>query len=416
MSKKSKPKINKEIIFNLIALSFSLVLMLALLEGFFTFYYFKKDGRLIPVADKIKSETNSYTDEFVARHVNYGDSMFPHPYLSFVHNPTYSTKSQPINNVGLLGQDFPWEKEKGTFYLLFTGGSVASQMAGFNQDLNILEKELNKNFTNEKIKKFVVLNGGVGAWHQPQSLILFQMVAQSVDGVIVLDGFNEHYLIDSSYSFEFPADNYYLATANQFGSKWQLWPLWLDGKLKALQRKVGLFRRSRLSYFVIDTIRNKSRAIYKKPASASVRPSMRDVTNRFFLLPNDWPRDKKIQYSIESYKKYARLIKASADAMKVKSLYLIQPCPAIDKDLTPEEKKLVGDLSYENIYREMANSLLTLKEEGVPIYNLGDIYKNEKSDIYTDAVHVNEKGNELMRSAILRHMENEWGIKRRGSA
>ena len=42
-----------------------------------------------------------------------------------------------------------------------------------------------------------MLNGGDGAWKEPQSFILFALYATSVDAVIALGGYNEHYLFRS---------------------------------------------------------------------------------------------------------------------------------------------------------------------------------------------------------------------------
>jgi hypothetical protein len=78
---------------------------------------------------------------------------------------------------------------------LLTGGSVASQLGQNNLPPapHYLEEELNNRYVSPSGKPFLVLNGGDGAWKEPQQLILFAMYAGTVDAVLTLDGFNEHY-------------------------------------------------------------------------------------------------------------------------------------------------------------------------------------------------------------------------------
>ena len=55
--------------------------------------------------------------------------------------------------------------------------------------------------------------------------------------------------------------------------------------------------------------------------------------------------------------------------------------------LTDDEKRIVGDLSYGDIYRKMVAGMMTLRERGLAIYDLGDIFANEKGTIYADHIH-----------------------------
>ena len=47
-----------------------------------------------------------------------------------------------------------------------------------------LEEELNKKYVSPNGKPWLVLNGGDGAWKEPQSFILFALYASSVDAVV----------------------------------------------------------------------------------------------------------------------------------------------------------------------------------------------------------------------------------------
>ena len=54
----------------------------------------------------------------------YAATLMPDPYLGNRNN----AKILAVNNVGLLGRDFPFEKDPDTFTVLLTGGSVAAQL------------------------------------------------------------------------------------------------------------------------------------------------------------------------------------------------------------------------------------------------------------------------------------------------
>src|SRR4029450_1176602 len=56
-----------------------------------------------------------------------------------------------------------------------------------------LEEELNEKYVSPNGKPWLVLNGGDGAWKEPQPFILFALYASSVDAVVHLGGFKEHY-------------------------------------------------------------------------------------------------------------------------------------------------------------------------------------------------------------------------------
>ena len=83
-------------------------------------------------------------------------------------------------------------------------------LSGYNRKKESpLERILNAEFTGDRFDRFIVLNGGHGAWKQPNQYIFFGLYADILAGVITLDGFNEHYMINSRRRFEEPASIYF---------------------------------------------------------------------------------------------------------------------------------------------------------------------------------------------------------------
>lgn len=77
-----------------------------------------------------QANENTFIDQITeGENCRYIDTLFPHPYLGFVHHANPPCGMSYINNIGLFGEDFPSEKRKDRFVVLLTGGSVAAQFA-----------------------------------------------------------------------------------------------------------------------------------------------------------------------------------------------------------------------------------------------------------------------------------------------
>ena len=103
----------------------------------------------------------------------------------------------------------------------------------------------------------------------------------------------------------------------------------------------------------------------------------------------------------------------------VKSAYFIQPAPAIGKELTEEEKRVVGDLAYRDMYKNIAAGLMSLRDGGAPIFDLSQIFAKEKGTIYADHIHYardsahESLGNRIVAARMGEILAETWGLQRK---
>ena len=107
---------------------------------------------------------------------------------------------------------------------------------------------------------------------------------------------------------------------------------------------------------------------------------------------------------------------SAAAAHGVKSAFFLQPVPIWGKVLTEEEKKGAGDMSYIARYRDLVAGMMTLRERGLAIYDLGDVFQNETGTIYADAVHAHfqgkrSRGYDLIAARMADDLAQAWGLK-----
>jgi len=411
----------KQRIFGWISILFGIVLSLAALEVTAIAWMYLEDGRYTPATELFDRTQNTYVrDATKGTSCRYVDTLFPHPYVAFVHHANPPCGLPWVNNVGLFGPDYPVLKPTDRYVVMLTGGSVASQL-GQNAAPpapRYLEEELNNKYVSPNGKPFLVLTGGDGAWKEPQPFILFSLYASSVDAVAVLGGFNEHYFFWPGFSerLERPLSNFldvnpFVADEN-FGDAAIGWVMGRIAGTLALNPILG---HSHAAYMVIRGIEQaaKGKDIFKSTKKTTL--------NSIFHLPEDIQRNYKLAFDVqlELYKKYVRATFAVARDNNVKSAYFIQPAPAIGKELTEEEKRVVGDLSYHDIYKNIVAGLMTLHDGGAPIFDLTQVFAGEKRSIYADHIHYardadNESlGNRIIAARMGEILAETWGFQRK---
>lgn len=389
-------------------------------------YYTLRDGGLAWPAQRLEAERNAYTEGVREEGCSYGDSMLVHPWLAHVQTPLGPCGASYANSKGLIGREFPDLAPEGTGVILVTGGSVAAQFTWDNRKTpSALEEILNREFAGGRYERFVVLNGGHGAWKQPNQYVLFGLYAHVLAGLITLDGYNEHYMIGASRRFELPSNNFFQSLERQdarvVSAPYRHAALKMEADLFRYALEHDVFRRSHLAYLLVDRARGMlrgyaSRADWDDEGTAE-DTWIRASYERMFELHEDTPKALRTELSLAEYAKYVRLMHAGAEALGIPSLFLIQPTPAYQKPLDPEEEPY-ADATDREAYDALVARLLSLREEGVPVFSLLDVFAGVREPIYTDHIHVNAEGNRRMAGRVAALIEREWGWPRarRGAA
>jgi hypothetical protein len=398
------------------------VLAFALIEVAATLWLTVEDGHYTPASELFDRTQNSYVRD-MTRHTDcrYVDTLFPHPYVGFVHHANPPCGKPWVNNVGLFGPDFPTEKRTDRYTILLTGGSVASQLAQERAPPaeRYLEEELNRHYLSPNGKPFLVLNGGDGAWKEPQPFILFSLYATSVDAVVTLDGFNEQYFFypGTKERLERPLSNFldvnpFVADEN-FGDAAIGWVI---GRVAGVLTRIPLLDHSHAAYMLVRGIQ----ALAKSRDTAGT--GKRTTLNSLFTLPADIANDpeKLFQTQLALYQKYERAIEAVAKDNGVRTAYFLQPIPGYGKTLTEDEKR-TADFDIVDRYRRIVAGMLSLRQRGMAVFDLGDVFEDEKGRIYADRIHcwrdpgpkAESRGYTIMAERVAHDLAQAWGLNRK---
>ncbi len=380
-----------------------------------------EDGHYTPAKELFERTQNTYVRDLTkGSSCRYVDTLFPHPYLAFVHHANPPCSMPYVNNIGLFGDDFPVIKRLDRYVILLTGGSVASQL-GQNWPApapRYLEEELNRRYLSPNGRPFQILNGGDGAWKQPQQLILFSMYATSVDAVVTLDGFNEHYFFwaGTSERLERPLSNF--IEVNPFVADENFGDAaigWVVGRVAGSLSANPVLGRSHAAYMIVRGIEAvaKSKDVFASAKKTTLAGQ--------FAITEEIRSNHALAFSVQLglYQKYARGIEAIARDFGIKTAYFLQPVPVIGKTLTEEEKRVVGDTRYASFYRPIVDGMLSLRSRGMSVHDLGDLLKDERGTIYADHIHFvrepngDSRGYRLMAARMADLLAESWGLQSR---
>ena len=410
----------KRTVFKLAALLVAVVLISLGVELAGNIYLYMRDGRYIPARERIDALGNTFIVGVTRQNAGcrYIDTLYPHPYLGFVHHGNPPCGVPGINNIGLFGPDYPSERRDDRFVVLVTGGSVSAQLMSSGPNATpYLQAILDRDYVSPNGRPFLLLNGGDGGWHQPQQLILFLLYADAVDAVVTLDGFNERYFVGSRVRFEYPPNNFNDINPLLRSSYSDVVTRWIAGKAYGRAQSNRVLSRSQAAYLVLARV-----DAYVKGQQELYSARERTNINTMFALPNDWDEEHRVAWAGRQYQKYIRAMDAVAVQNDALVAHFIQPVPAIRKMLTAEEKTVVGDLGYRSRYERIAGDVLSLASAGTPVFSLLDVFEHNTETLYADVIHLRQApdgtstGYSLMAQRMADTLARTWHLRPKQAA
>jgi hypothetical protein len=372
---------------------FSLVLVLNLLflligvELVFTAWYVVRDGKFLSVNQMLSAEQSSFDRERdTAQPCNrYKRVLKPHPYLAFMPAHRPECKSF-VNNSGHRGPDVPFHKNGDHYTVMVLGGSVANSL--FQHHAKILADYYADLYPGKTV---VILNGALEAWKQPQQLFMLQLYGEVIDEAISVEGYNEmmfSYRTEFRMRLEAPFLPGYRKANTQTLSQSEAAVMFINQQVFDFLSGQSLLARSKTIYFLASWLRSRleEKALQQGDNADGIRH-----LGPVFALPADWGREQRVDYHIDAYRKYVRLMSASAKELGVRLSVFIQPAPALDKQLSEEESQVVGDLGYAGTYRRYESALLDLYPE-VRVFTLLGVFSEIDTTIYSDGIHYQRGG------------------------
>jgi hypothetical protein len=377
---------------------------------------------------KDETSINSFTR---INNCSYYELLFPHPYLGYTYSKNCShSHTYSVNKSGMIAdKEMPSQRDDKVFYIMVTGGSVADQFGFFSTEIfstnniknnvvkNYLETYLNENYLPPHKEKFSVVKSASGGWKQPQQAISTLMYSSVVDGIVTLDGFNEHYeIVNPWVKLDIPSSNFGQMTDLNFVKKGYLNTIL---HLNASLNRSFLLGRSNTVTLIFKSL---SKILNSSNYYGDDVANLQSTYSSAFSFPADWSEEKRRNYNLNRYSEYIRTMSAISALNKTKISFFIQPTPAANKKLTEEEKTVVGKLDYLEIFSLMEKHLLKLKKESIDISSLSTAFKNVNESIYSDSIHfkfdnktMTSLGNEILAQKIGDHIARTWGFRKKSN-
>lgn len=385
----------KRLLKKFLLLVLSLCVSLALLEALASAYAWWKFGTLD--VGQLNDADRGLTAVVTPKAAAFADTVWNDAYLGIVTNTDYYDKRKWQRN-NLAG--FPLKRDPSKFTVLLVGGSVA-QLMGIAPDPSAsrtyLEAALDRfDFGNREV---VVLNAAVGSVTQPRQAIATLLYADVCDAIICLDGMNEsgplgrqigHAKLGTPGTW-FRDSSLGGAAFDAVGREWQSNQL----------RKFSVRFPSR-SIFLLTKVARDQIAAGGTPES--------DHFRQMWRLPEDWSLEDRIEWNMDRYKHFIRMMHAMAGAGRLREAYFLQPSPGIQKPLTDQELKVVGPTDYVPAYQHMADSMTELNHEGIPVISLLDAFANDSETRYIDNCHFTSDGNQKLADRIANEVGRLWSI------
>jgi hypothetical protein len=297
--------------------------------------------------------------------------------------------------------EFPVERDPAKFTILLTGGSSAMLLGAARKDEGsptFLESAIERLDFGDR--KALILNAAEGGTTQPRQAIALLMYGDVVDAVVTLDGFNEcAFLGRNSYAQKLGAPPEWFEDLNPLvGGYDRLGASWQANQLRDLSTSCN----SRAVFLATRMLRRRLESTGGGPD---------DFYKALWRRPRAWSQEQQVAWNTKRYEHFIRMMHSMASDLTIQEANFVQPCPAIDKELTAREKQVVGSLEYAGAYEKMNDALLELNREQIPVISLTDCFQTVGETVYVDNVHNNSTGYRILAERIAGELARLWNLK-----
>jgi hypothetical protein len=353
-----------------------------------------------------KSDENYVRKNVEESIASFNSSYSPHPYLGFVLDYGVDNTS---NKFGFNGDEIIFKTDKNDYIVGIFGGSVAQGFYSVEKDYFISELKSKLKDKNIKVYSFAL-----GGYKQPQQLLTleyFLALGYKFDLIINIDGFNEAAL---------PlAENYNENVSTYFPRNWDLYSTqYFDSTVVSLVNKINIIKSTQkyLTRFsgvvvylpnkIIGLLYNKYQiALNNRIVSLTKTYQARGPQTYMNKSENEIKEDVvNVWYNSSLQMSYI------AKSNNVQYLEFLQPNQYLpnSKHFSQEEldKYIKMDTPYASsasiMYPRIVNKVSELRNKGVEIYDLTNLFINEQITIYADdCCHFNEKGYSLLTKSVI---------------
>lgn len=353
-----------------------------------------------------------------------------HPYFGYVYRKGYVEGKNSTNNYGFLSQfDLPFKRRtQSQFIIGIVGGSVAARAAFHEFEFHTLADALQRIplFSNRDI---VVLNLAVGAYKQPQQLLVLSYllsIGQELDMVINIDGFNE-----IAFSFE----------TNRAGMELTMPAFWISSALASLANKdltskgLGLLETKTRLRTALEELNNCRLATCYTFRWMYVTYLMKGYLKDLERLndPDPAPQEFSLVHFNRSDEPLSdsQIIPRSVDVWANSSLimhnlllakgisyfHFVQPNQyyATNRQYTPAEKRIAfsGNSAFKEGaskgYPELVSRVGDLRVAGINVFNAVNIFDHVPEPVYADnCCHFNHRGNSILLAHIAENVTRRF--------
>ncbi len=285
---------------------------------------------------------------------------------------------------------FSFTKASRTHRILIYGGSTVQGVGASANEKTIaaqLESILNERYRPAQLKRYEVINAGIGGFYSTQELLYFTLegLHYKPDTVVVLDGLNDFHRIhgewlkaveNNPYTKELPA-----------ALKYRFHPYQLPSSTER-------FTSFPLSRFVLPLFPNTFRLLRRVRLSQSS------------LLPIHVNEPLTPSLGIALYRDNLKSFIGVAQKHDINVLIALQPTLGFRKQASPEEQALWKGLdtdleiqkkNYWTLARAAFERLKTEEhKKGTKIADLTGLFESNLETLYTDTEHYNDLGQRLI--------------------